>query len=604
MSEYQFNEVESGLPSGLVALTAGTYTRNGAKLVATGANPGGAGWVFYEDLGTPNVVLVNNVGHGTSTSSAPGATFRIVDEDNMWAAVINTSGVLGVYKRVAGSWGTPLYTYAIPSFVLGNAYSIVVTTDDDDIVIDLNAALAVISFNDPTFNTATKHGGRFGDAGQESGRVEITALSTPFLSVDQGDYHSRQVFGGLRTVTFTGQHGNQSGAIHYKLDGGSAVVGVASPTGSAWNIDITLAEGNHSVEFFFADNLSLTKTVSNVIVNDIFHIDGQSNGSGFGGNNQTFIPNGNNVASFLGNDDIFRLAIDPFDSNVNQVRAISSYANAGGSWAIHFANAYVAGENKSLCMVPNSVGSVGIDRLLKTDSNRIDGLNLWEARAERIALTGGCKYVILVGGETNIAAGITKTVFKGWLNQYVDDNFTDFGVKTVIVPFQTITKTGYDGNGTTTGQVPLREAQVEVGSENANAILVDPTTDIVLLTTGDEDGLHYITDAQKLTIGERTYQRVAEYENAAAVPATTSNAVFTLSDASNLTDVAVSIWSIPSRTYLTSQLVTFNGGGSSESIALDVAPGTELIMTGSTYNGSNTSTAVALAITSTSVAPS
>jgi hypothetical protein len=497
------------LPAGWAAVN-GTFEKQSNKLTATGSAPGGPSWVattLSTADGTFSVIFNAEGGN----SSASGVVARGTDGDNLFFAGINSTGLTNLYRREAGAWSSTLgTTHAIPAFNASADYKIGLVTAGTSLVVQIDDVDVITDVPAQTFNeTATLAGVRFGDT--DASLDDFTYPSpaaTPFLTVDQGNYHSQQQVGGSRTVTFTGTHGNQTGALHYKLNGGAAVVGVATPAGSTWAIAITLPEGNHSIEFFFADNVSVTQTLTNVIVSDVFHIDGQSKASGFGGNNQAFVPNGSHIATFFGNDDIYRLAADPFDSNVNQIRAISSYANAGGSWAIHFANSYVAGQNKSVCLVPNSIGSVGIDRLLKTDTTRIGGLNLWEARAERIALTGGCKYIIVVGGETNIAAGATKTVFKGWLNQYVDDNFADYGVKTVIVPFQTLTKTGYDGNGTTTGQIPLRAAQVEVGNENANAILVDPTTDILLLTTGDEDGLHNITDAQKQAFGERIYSRV------------------------------------------------------------------------------------------------
>jgi hypothetical protein len=508
MSNNQFNEEASGLPATLTGV--GTFNRSAGLLSSTGATPSAAGWLFYEDLGSPNINMIINIGHGSSSSSAPAALFRFVDIDNCFMAAISTSGVLGLYLRQNGAFGAPIATYNIPSFGLGNRYSLTIVLDGNNIKISVNASLNVIDLNNASFNTATIHGGRFGASGQVADRMELAALSVPYISVNQSDLYSQQQVNGSRTITFNGSHGYQSGAIHYKLNGGVAQVGVANPTGNSWAIPINISEGINSLEFFFADDVAVSVAVSGVAVIDWIHGAGQSNESGYLGNNETFVPNAEHTAIILGNDDVFKIAQDPIDSNVNQSRAISSYANAGGSYNIHMLNAYVLGQNKSIGYCPNSIGSVGVDRWQKTDSSRMEGLNLYEAMAERIVITGGCRWVKFTGGETNIAAGMDKATFKTLLNQFVNDVYADFGAKTIVVPFQTITKAGYDGNGTTTGQNPLRDAQNEVGNENLNAILVEPLSDIPLLTTGSEDGLHYITTAQRKAVGDRVYQSVFE----------------------------------------------------------------------------------------------
>ena len=510
MATYDFTGTNGDpLPAGWASVN-GTFQISSNKAITNTLGGGANASIALKDSGAADITLTALCSGGGSASSLYGIVFRYSALTDYWIAGINSTGLVQLYSRIADTY-TVEATYQIVGYSASTYYDIKTVLDGNDISVSIDD-VERITFTSTHNNTATQHGFRFGAINSHNVDTftdEVAVVATPFLTVDQGNYHSQQHVGGSRTVTFTGTHGNQTGAIHYKLNGGSAVVAVATPTGSTWTTDITLTEGNHSIEFFFADNASVTQTLTNVVVGPVFHVAGQSNASGFGGNNQTFIPNGSHIATFFGNNDVYALASDPFDVNTDQVRAISSYANAGGSWAIHFANSYVAGQNKSLCVVPNSIGSVGMDRWQKTDSTRIGGLNLYEAMGERIVLTGGCENVIVVGGETNIAALMTKTAFKALLNQFVDDVFADFGVKTVIVPFQTITKTGYDGNGTTTGQIPLRAAQVEVGNENSNAILVDPMTDIDLLLTGGEDGLHYITDAQKQTVGERVYARVA-----------------------------------------------------------------------------------------------
>ncbi len=493
------------LPAGWTAVN-GTFEIQNNKLTATGAAPGGPSWVATIPStadGTFSVIFNAEGG----ASSASGVAVRGTDVDNLFFVGINSTGLTNFYRREAGVWSASLgTTHAIPAFNASTDYkislvavgtSLVVQIDDVDVITDVPAQ---------TFNeTATLTGVRFGDT--DASLDDFTYPSPAATNTITLDIVDRQVWqdtGAGKTVTVSGTASTAN--VEYQLDGGAWTTGGATTTNN-YSFNVALTRGNHDLSVRCAEDTAITATATKIGVLDVFNGAGQSNMSGFGAPSQTFSANGDFDCTLLGNDDVYKLMVDPWDSNAGQIRAISSYANAAGSWMVHFANQYVLDKSESLCVVPNSIGGTGLDRWQKTDSTRVGGLNLYEAMAERIALTEGCKTVFLHGGETNIVAGMTKATFKTLLNQFVDDVFADFGVKTWIVAFGNLTKDGaYDGNGVTTGQIPLRAAQVEVAAENANAEITQPLDDIDL---SNEDGLHFQTTPILTDVGTRVYQSYA-----------------------------------------------------------------------------------------------
>lgn len=62
------------------------------------------------------------------------------------------------------------------------------------------------------------------------------------------------------------------------------------------------------------------------------------------------------------------------------------------------------------------------------------------------------------------------------------------GIDTLIIPLHTMTTGNHQGDGVTTGQVPIRQAQIDAASENENIFISPPTTGI---DVSGGDGLHF-----------------------------------------------------------------------------------------------------------------
>lgn len=448
--------------------------------------------------------------NGSSTTDTTGLVFRFSDDDNYWAVLVRGSdGLVRLFKKVSGSF-TEVDSFSIVSFDANTDYIFKASFSGSAISVEVDAVeqmTATDSFN----STATLHGLRIGNTTHSMDSLTVpNAGAGDTLTIQTKDYTFKQRVAGSATITFDVDWSGTPTAIEYSVDGGGFVTGDATPVGNNSLIPVTITTGEHSIVFRFSNDTGVNDTAINVAASDNFAIFGQSNGSGRGTNNQVFSVNGNSDSAHLyGNDDTFKVLADPYDSNIGQVDLISSDANAAGSYTVRFANKFLAENNIPVGLLPTCKGGTEIAEFEKTSSVRIGGLNMYESMEGRITTVGGVTGVIYDQGEADAkdTNGTLASVYETALNGIVDDIFADFGVKTTIRALQTIQAAGYDGNGTTTGQNAIRQAQLNVATSNANAEITIATTDIDL---SGGDGIHFQTDVDLDDIGVRVYNALSD----------------------------------------------------------------------------------------------
>lgn len=281
---------------------------------------------------------------------------------------------------------------------------------------------------------------------------------------------------------------------------------------------------------------------------------GQSNMSGVGTNSQTYAASAGGLrATLFGNDYVFKNLADPYDSDLNQVDLISADGSAAGSWMLRFANDWLANSEVPVGFIPCAQSGKTIARLSKLDSTRIDGLNLYESMVKRASAIGGVNEVLYEQGEAdaNDSNGTTLIDYEASLNLLVNNIKADLGVDTFIIPLHTITAAGYDGNGATTGQDAIRQAQLNVAASNANCRIGQSLADIDI-SAGD--GLHFQTDTELNTVGVRMYSSWS------AIPPVISTLNFTVTGLTSTTrDVKFFDWA--NEAYLKTETVNFDGSG-------------------------------------------
>lgn len=327
-------------------------------------------------------------------------------------------------------------------------------------------------------------------------------VSVAGLAIETQDYSFLRDGSGNNIVS--GTYAGTPASIEYSVDGGAWQVGDASPSGETFSFAVSIPQGESTVSLRFSDDVATTDSV--ILVNPalvVFTGAAQSNMSGRFDNAQTYTSVGGAKAYMLGNDDVYKELIDATDSVTNQVDDISrENVTVGGSWIVRFANEWIANQGTPIAIVQNAKGGTTIGEWQKDSVDRVNGLNLYESMARRIALVGGADVVFAQIGETDSDLDTDATVFKNDFIQFAADVKTDFGVNTFITPLHTITASGFDGNGTTTGQSAIRQAQIDAASESVNIEIGVPITD---LDVSGNDGLHFNTDEQAQTIAERMY---------------------------------------------------------------------------------------------------
>lgn len=488
----------------------GTFEIQSNRATGTGSAPGGPQWIAtVASVSDGTFSCVFNI---NGTDGAGGLVFRYQDNNNFWMAVVNATGTgsLILFKMVAGAF-TQVGEYIIPGFTNTTDYTVEAICSGSSIDIELDS-VSRLTTTDSFLSTATRSGLRLGRVQHNIDTFTEPSGVSDSLTIATSDYTMTQRNGSEQgIITFNVNWVGTPTTIEYSVDGGSFVVGDATPTGGASVIPVTLATGEHSLVFRFSNDTGVNDTVNNAAVGDVFVCAGQSNSVGVVTNNQTFTPNaGGSTAHLFGNDYNWKILSDPYDSPTGQVDAISEDSTPLGSWAVRFAHHYLDNNDVPVALIPCNLSGTPITEFQKNSTVRVGGKNQYESIGDRINAVGGSIAGVLWDqGERDARdiVGTTRTEYETDLNQLVSDLNTDYSVTSFIVrALQNITAAGYDGNGTTTGQAAIRQAEINITASNSFVRSTIPMTDIDL---SGGDGLHFQTDLQADTVGLRVYNAFA-----------------------------------------------------------------------------------------------
>ena len=311
------------------------------------------------------------------------------------------------------------------------------------------------------------------------------------------NYKLWQRVGGQASVTIEGTYEGSVTAIERSIDGGTTwTTAVASPSGGTWSDTFTLATGQYSVTYRFANDTDTTATRSHIAVGAVVPVLGESGASGRGTNPQVFSDSAGGITGYLfGNDDNWKRLADPYDDNTNQVDSVSSDANAGGSWAVRFVHNWLANNEIPIALIPCARGgSTVADWARSTNSNTRYG-----SAFRRINAVGGCEFILLELG-INDANNADVSYFEAAFSQLATDLHNDFNVDVYAVPSLQSTAPQHVSIDT------IQQAQVDAAAGNANLILCPDLSDIDL---SGGDGIHLKDDADIQIAADRIYSQVA-----------------------------------------------------------------------------------------------
>lgn len=236
---------------------------------------------------------------------------------------------------------------------------------------------------------------------------------------------------------------------------------------------------------------SLTTTASNVAIGEVFVLAGQSNASGYGTNNQTYT--GTPPGRLFGNDYLWKPMVDPTDSFVNQVDAVSKdtpLSGARGSVWVKLAGGLADLLGVPVAVVPTALGGTAIAQWLP-GADHFNRATLYGSMAYRAQLVG-CRTVLWWQGESDALSGTAQATYNSRLDTVANAVSADLGVKLMACKLQVCT-----------GVVPALEANInnaigDAWADNANVLTGPNLTDIT-----SEDDFHILSDALLQTVADR-----------------------------------------------------------------------------------------------------
>lgn len=220
---------------------------------------------------------------------------------------------------------------------------------------------------------------------------------------------------------------------------------------------------------------------------------GQSNASGRGTNNQEWTSS-THVAWLYGNDDRWRMLLDPFDDSRGEIGTVAS-DTATGSWIPSMATDLMAGFSADVAFVPSATGGVGISSWA-AGANHSDRATLYgnaNARAQAAAATtGGITKILWWQGETDAINQVSAATYQAALETLASNFNTDLSANMVACILQD-----------STGITDAYESAIRTGTQaaiDASAYIEQGPT---FSDQTSDDSYHFTTDSKLLLAGQR-----------------------------------------------------------------------------------------------------
>jgi hypothetical protein len=565
MAVYDFTGTDGDpIPLGLTVQDGGFEIQNNKLEASADAS------LFTQNSKADGSIDVTLNPAGNTTTSGSQIIVRYNDDNNYICIIFRFSdGDIRLYKREGGSFTQLGSGYVIPSYNNTSDYDIDITTLGSSIEVSVEGVVRISTIS--TFNqTEAKSGVKLRYANSDN--IDNLTITEPSslnsLTFNEITYPYQRT--GVTTnvdlhISWTGS----PTSIEYSVDGGSWVEGDDSPSGGESTISVPLPIQTSNVAFRFSNDVLATDS-ANVVVGDIFAVIGQSNGQGAGTNFQTFSAAANSTAYNFGNNNVRSILADPYDANAGQIDEISRDDAGNGSWAVRFAHYQLQANDVPIAFIPCCKGGSTLARWQKTSTDRLGGLNLYESMERRINAVGGkIAGVIFDQGESDAKNTVWTlgTQYESDLTQLFTDIQTSFPCKIIIRQLQSLLP-DRQGNGTTTGEVPIRAAQNNVASAMVDVYISASMTDIDLADEGG-DGLHFKTDAELDLVGSRMSNT---WQLANTITSTLNMTGTNTPDGTYSAD----IYNNDTKTLIETRVITFSDGDASEAIPLDV--GSEVLV--------------------------
>ncbi len=216
---------------------------------------------------------------------------------------------------------------------------------------------------------------------------------------------------------------------------------------------------------------------------------GQSNASGFMGNNQTYT--GGPSCHLFGNDYKWHQCYDPSDDPTNQVDTVSketTLSGGRGSYWLPMLSLIADHLGVPVAMVPAALGGTSSAQW-QPGAGHFDRATLFGSMLYRAQLTGA-RTVLWHQGEGDAAAGVSQATYNANLDTIANTLFSELGIKLVVPRLQDCTGIAdvFEDN--------VDNAILQAYGDNAN-VLTGPN---LRGSITSEDDFHVLSDALGATV--------------------------------------------------------------------------------------------------------
>ena len=345
-----------------------------------------------------------------------------------------------------------------------------------------------------------------------------TAPSGSITMSSPSDYQLLQRNGSSQAnIAISGTYTGSPTTIEARFNGGSWSTITASPSGGNYSGTLSSqSAGQGSVEVRFSNATSITTSKSYVGIGDLFVIAGDSNGVGQGTSNQSY-SHASLKASLFKNNDSWGELVDPTDSNSGQSGSRASYdTSIGGSLWPLFATSYMADRGIPVGFIAAAKngsaisGTASATSWQRKTSNPTDTTTLYGDMSTKITAAGGSiKAVLFFEGanDLRIVTPSNYNLYKTYLNTFVNDVMSDFGVKTMHSIVGDCIPAYFADCGPLSDIHYSRQMVYDVWGTNSN-IFAGPTLYDINKDSPDGDGIHYRSNSTLQTVADRTWLAV------------------------------------------------------------------------------------------------
>lgn len=416
---------------------------------------------------------------GVLVTDTTTSTGLVVHDTTGNDVIIGSRDITSQYSRVGYIVDCRIYGYAMDDTAVKQIYQ-----NPQDAYAPLNPSPRYMlgTTQDESSSSLTSSSSESSSSSSSSSVIPDTISIT---STSANQIYQRT--GNSATVTISGGYTGDPTAIEWRHAGGAWATLDASPTGGNFSGSAAIPEGTGLLEVRFANSISVTDSVADVGVGDVFLVAGQSNAEGRG---SAALPYSGSLKSGMFRED---LAWAPLSDHTDP-----DWPSSYSAWP-YLGTLLEAELGVPVAFITTADGATSLGTAAAPgDWYPVTGGGRYE-NSTTVALaaqTGGFKAILWYQGERDVADGTSKADYKASLGTLVDSFQSDLSTSAPMIIAQLGDWTG----ATRANMDAIREAQSEAWTENAK-IYQGP----LMYDTNVDDGVHFVISSKLAILSRRWF---------------------------------------------------------------------------------------------------